>query len=347
MNDGIRIGRSTPWLIMALASGVASASLWLSVFLAPLFLIPLQVAFGRLGKKGAGLAVGSSILVLAPAEIWRVADVGRGIAALDILAALAFPLGAILVLILINGSFLERIPHSVRTLALGLIAGAIAAPAVASLLSDEGLRAALTQSISRLVERFVGVLPGTATAQQAPGGPPVGGYDAAALAASFDPAEMVTTTMNVFASCYAALFCLLFGGSWWIGSRLSGEGSAARRTAPPLSGFRAPRALVWPFLASLGLLLIVLYLKAGLAYRAIAWNLVLAMSLVYAAQGLGIVAHVFDRLRMPRGFRIAFAVAVLISAIGSPIGAALVAILPLLGVTELWIPYRNPKGVGA
>jgi hypothetical protein len=334
---------------MALASGVASASLWLSIFLAPLFLVPLQMAFGRLGKKGGGLAVVASILVLAPAELWRVFDVSRAIAPIDAFATLAFPIGAILALIIMNISYINSVSPTYRMLILGLLAGAIAAPAVASLLADEGLKTALTQSVAQLIDRFYGALPKASGSQPlpSPSSASSSSYDAAAFLAAFNPGEMVATTMNIFASCYAALFCLLFGGSWWVGSRISGEGSAARKSAPPLSEFRAPGALVWPFLASLGLLLLVLYFKAGLVYQAIAWNLVLAMSLVYAAQGMGIVTHLLTRLRVPRGFRIAFAALVLISAIGSPIGAAFVAILPLLGVTELWIPYRNPKGVGA
>jgi len=345
MNDGMRIPRSAPWHIVALASGVASASLWLSVFFAPLFLIPLQVAFGRLGKKGAGLAVAAAILVLFPSEIWRVADASKAIAPIDVVAALAFPIGAVIALVLMNLPVLKSVPPSFRMLGLGLAAGALAAPAVATILADEGLKTALTQSISQLMDRFMSALPKAADAQTAQGAVP--SYDAAALLAGLDPAQMVATTMKVFASIYAALFCLLFGGSWWIGSRLSGSVAATSAGAAPLSELRAPVALVWPFLASLGLLLGVLYFKAGLAYQAAAWNLVLAMSLVYAVQGVGIVAHFLTRLHMPKGFRIVFAILVLISAISSPIGAALVAILPLLGLTELWIPYRNLKGVGA
>lgn len=345
MNDGMRTPRSAPWHIVALASGVASASLWLSVFFAPLFLIPLQVAFGRLGKKAAWLAVAAAVLVLFPSEIWRVADASKGIAPLDVVAALAFPIGAVFALVLMNLPFLSRVPPSFRMLGLGLAAGALAAPAVATILADEGLKTALTQSISQLMDRFMSALPKAADAQATQGAAP--SYDTAALLAGLDPAQMVATTMKVFASCYAALFCLLFGGSWWIGSRLSGGKSVAGEAAAPLPELRVPGELVWPFLASLGLLLAVLYLKAGLLYQAAAWNLVLAMSLVYAAQGMGIVAHILARLRVPRGFRIAFAVLVLISAISSPIGAALIAILPLLGLTELWIPYRNLKGVGA
>ncbi|HUX38604.1 MAG TPA: DUF2232 domain-containing protein [Rectinemataceae bacterium] len=345
MTDGIRIGRSAPWSYVALAMGAASASFWLSIFLAPLFLVPIQLAYGRLGRRGGWLAIAVSILILVPGTIWRVLAAGGTIGFLDVVAGVAFPMAAIAAMAILNASFLGRVGPGYRILALGLAVGALAAPAVAALLSDAEVKAAITQSVAHIVQQFVGnfaAAPGV-TAK----GPAAGGYDMAAALASLDPAGMVDMTLKVFASSYAALICLLFGGSWWIGNRIAGEGSPGRRAAAPLSELRAPEILVWPFLGALGLLLIVLYVKAGSLAQAAAWNLVLAMSLVYAAQGMGIVSHVLRRLHVPGGFRIAFAVGVFVSAIGSPIGAVLLAILPLLGVTELWIPYRNPKGVGA
>ncbi len=347
MNDGIRIGRSAPWNYVALAMGIATASFWLSIFLAPLFLVPIQLAYGRLGRRGGWSAIAVSILILVPGTMWRMLAAGGTLQVLDVVAGLAFPLAAIAAMAMLNASFLGRIGPGYRILGLGLALGALSAPAVASLLSDAELKAAITQSVSHVVQRFVGnfaAAPGAASATQ---GPAAGGYDMAAALASLDPAGMVETTLKVFASSYAAILCLLFGGSWWIGNRIAGEGSPGRRATAPLSELRAPEILVWPFLGALGLLLIVLFFKAGALAQAIAWNLVLAMSLVYAAQGMGIVSHVLRRLHVPGGFRIAFAVGVFVSAIGSPIGAVLLAILPLLGVTELWIPYRNPKGVGA
>lgn len=347
MIDGVRTGRSNSWLIAALASAAASASLWLSVILAPLFLVPLQFAFGRLGRRGGWLATGAAVLLILPAELLRAVQGGSSSLPLDLAALLAFPLAAIAALLLFNAGFASAFRPGYRMLGLGLLLGALAAPAVASLLGDEELKGLLRDSVSRVLGRFTQAM---GAAGQAAGGAlpaPAQGYDAAALAAGLDPAEMVDSTLSVFASCYAALLCLLLGGSWWLGNRLAGEGSEGRRLAPPLNELRAPEALVWPFLAGLGFLLLVLFFKAGPLVRAIAWNLVLAMSLVYAAQGAGIVSHALRRLHVPGGFRIAFAALALLSATLSPVGAALLAILPLLGLTELWIPYRNSKGVGA
>ena len=104
---------------------------------------------------------------------------------------------------------------------------------------------------------------------------------------------------------------------------------------------------VWPFLASGAMLLLSLRFDAGTLARSIAWNLVLIFSCAYLAQGLGIVAHFLARWKVPNFLRIVTLAMATLSALTSPLGLAFAAILTLLGVTELWIPYRNAKGVGA
>lgn len=337
MAEGIRNDRVASWRIAAIAVGAASASLWLSVYLAPLFLIPVQLAYGKMGRKAGLLAIAASVIVLLPFEAWRAVDAGLGLGPADLAGILAFPLACLAAMAIINARFAERLRPLYRILALGVIVGIAAAPAVAFLLSDSAFKDALTRSVSALVSRFT--VDGGGISDKS--------YDVAASLAALDPAQLVASTLATFASCYVALICVLFGASWWVGNRLSGEGSEGRRHSPPLSELRAPDVMVWPFFASLGFLLVVLYFKAGFGFRAFAWNLVLAMSLVYTAQGMGIVSHFLRRMNVPGGFRIAFAVIAFASALLSPTGAFLLAILPLLGLTELWIPYRNPKGVGA
>ncbi len=80
---------------------------------------------------------------------------------------------------------------------------------------------------------------------------------------------------------------------------------------------------------------------------ATAWNCGLVITLVYAAQGMGVVSHYFNRWNTPRALRVVFA-ATLVAALATPVlGLVVAAVLPLLGVTEVWIPYRKAKGVGA
>jgi hypothetical protein len=340
MGDGVRIGRSDSFIFSALALGLMSASFYLSIVLSFAFLVPLQLAFGRLGKQGGNSAALLSGGIVALVQAWRLVTSGGSSLFLASLAGVAYPFLLILALLILNAAIWSKTAAVVKALIVSLALALLMAPAVALLVSDNDIRASMTESVQDLLAGLAG------TSTSAPSLASQG-YDGAAMLASLDPAEMVATTMKLFSSSFAALLFLLVGGSWWIGNRMAGEGSSGRRATPSLMELHLPEALVWPFLVSWALLLGILYLKPSPVLEALAWNLSLIFTLAYAAQGTGIVAHYLARWKVPRFIRIVLAISLLIGLTSSPLGTALVAIFPLLGVTELWIPYRNPKGVGA
>ena len=81
--------------------------------------------------------------------------------------------------------------------------------------------------------------------------------------------------------------------------------------------------------------------------RAAAMNCALVLAALYAIQGLGIVAHFLGRFNTPRPLRIAIAATAVLALVTSTMGVVLAVALPILGVTEIWIPYRKTKGDGA
>jgi len=339
MGDDVRIDRSRTFLISVFGAGLVSAGLYLSALLAFAFLLPLQFAFGRLGKGGGFRAAAISALVLTGTQVFFLAGSGTGFTAAW-LGSLGFPLLLILTLVVLNHGYATRLGPSVRLVTASLILALVLSPLVSSLLADGSLKAALldttkgfTEEIRKGIEAKIDI-----TAPE---------YDGAALMASLDPERIVDSSLRFFVSAFAGLVFLLIGGSWWIGNRIAGEGSLGRGEAVALRELRLPPELVWPLLASLTLLLATLAIDLGQLPRVVAWNLSIVFALAYAAQGAGIVAHHLERLKVPGFLRIALALTIPLSAISSPIGAGLVAILPVLGVTELWIPYRTKKGVGA
>ena len=340
MGDGVRIGRSDSFIFSALALGLMSASFYLSIVLSFAFLIPLQLAFGRLGKRGGNSAALLSGGIVAVVQAWRLFSGGGSSMFLATLAGVAYPFLLILAILVLNASIWNKTAAVIKALVVSLVLAILMVPVVSLLVNDGLIRASLTESIQKLLTSFAGTTKSSPSMSSE-------GYDAAALLASLDPAEMVATTMKMFSSSFAALLFLLVGGSWWAGNRMAGEGSSGRRETPSLMELHLPVALVWPFLVSWALLLGILYLKPSPVLEALAWNLSLIFTLAYTAQGTGIVAHYLARWKVPRFIRIVMAVSLLIGLTSSPLGTVLVAIFPLLGVTELWIPYRNPKGVGA
>jgi hypothetical protein len=323
--------------VRSAGEGLISGLFYLFVVFAPLFLVPVQIAYGRGGRRCGKIAAGMAAFVVAVAQAVRLAlggSFGLGLMA----ASVVPPIVLLAALVLLNAAFWSRSPATYRILAIAAICALALIPLIREIGRDEAF---LSSVESRIEEVFA---PIRAQEGRQPGDR---GYDASALAAALDPKALAATSLRVLASSYAGLLVLILGGSWWLGNRSAGPGSQGRSVAPALSAYRVPYALVWAFLASWAAVLATMFVRGLDALQTAAWNCALAFSLPYAAQGAGIASSFFDRWKMPRFTRVLIA-ATAIAALATPTAGTVVAIaLPLLGVTEVWIPYRTTKGVGA
>lgn len=337
MSDLVRTRRLDPLLAASLLAGAASGAIYFSLVLSFAFLIPLQMAFGRFGRRaGFGAALTAALAVVA-IQAYRGIRLGGAGSLLNLILGMAPPLVLIAALAAMNAAFWARIPGIYRILALVLAVSLLAAPGIAALKADAEFRGYLEARIQAVVDGLT-AQPGSLVSES---------YEVSALKANLNPATLVGQTLEVLASSFSALIFLLIGGSWWMGNRASGEGSLGRAASPALAECRLPYALVWPFLASWAAVFAAVYLGSEGVLRALAWNVALVLSLAYAAQGIGIASHYLKRWNTPRSLRFVLAGAA-IAALATPlVGTAVAAILPLLGFTEVWIPYRNLKGVGA
>jgi len=339
MSDEARNRHRIPSLLAAsLAAGAVSALLYLSVIASFAFLLPVQVAFGRRGRKAGMAAAAAAVLAtflgheLEGHPSGALAGPG-GLGGLDLLSLVLPPAVLLSALCLMNASFWEGRPKVLAGLAAVALCSLAAVPAIVAVGSDTGYRAYLEERLGSL---FAPLL---AQAGE--------GYEASALRASLEPKALVEQSLAVVRSTFAAFLYALLGASRWLGNRLSGPGTPGREASGPLAEYRLPYALVWPFLAAWTGVLAARYLAAPPALQALSWNLALVFSLAYAVQGIGIASHLMKRWNLPRSLRIALAATALLVVATPPAGTAAAAILPLLGVTEVWIPYRNLKGVGA
>ena len=314
-------------------AGLVSGTLYLSSALAPLYLIPIQIAHGQGGRKRGAISAVSAAVLIAIAIAVRLAREGA-LTAATLGASIAPPLVFLGALVLVNAPFWARIPATYRVLAVAAACALAAIPAVSGLGRDDGFA---TFMESRL------------KAAMAPIKEQVGdqSYDDSALAAALDPKALAAMTMKVLVSSYGAFLVLILGGSLWIGNRAAGWRNQGGARTVPLSAYRVPYALVWAFLAAWSAVLAALLTHANVAVQAAAWNCALALSLPYAVQGVGIASSFFNRWKMPRFTRIAIAATAIVALVTPTAGVVVAVALPLLGVTEVWIPYRNPKGVGA
>jgi hypothetical protein len=319
--------------LLAAAGGAAAGLLYASLALLPLSLFPVQLVYGRFGREKGILAAASAFIVASASQILRFALAGSfGFA--DIGALVATPLVLFGAIAAINLRIWERLPATYRILASAIVCALAALPAVIALGRDEGLVAGLTAQLGRTFEPILGQIGGDS-------------YEASALAAALDTRVLAEEAIRVFSSCFAAIIAFVLGLSVWAGNRLSGRGSPGREIAPPLSSYKAPYPLLWLFLGSWSTLLAAMLLRASGVLLAGLWNGALIFSLPFAAQGAGIAISLFAKWKLPRFMRFALTVTALL-ALFTPTSSLVVAIgLLLLGVTEVWIPYRNPKGVGA
>jgi hypothetical protein len=326
-----------------IAAGLASSFLYISIFLSFAFLLPVQIAFGRRGGRAGTAAAGISAAGIALAQGLRLAAAGAfgpgagpGAAGLSALAAGILPplvlLGA---LVLVNAPFGRAWAPSYRILGATALCALAALPVFITIGRDASITAYLEERIGALLAPLRSAVTSASD-----------GYEASALAASLDPKDLVAASLAMLRDSYAAILFFILAGSWRLGNRLSGAGSRGRTEAGAIDELRLPYPLVWAFLASWSLVLAAVLLRAPEAASAFAWNCALTISLAYAAQGFGIVTHLLKSWNTPKSLRILLAVIAVIS-LAMPLGIVVAASLPLFGVTEIWIHYRKPKGVGA
>jgi len=315
-------------------AGLASCLLFASLFLSFVFLLPVQIVNGRFGRRAGWASAGVAAAGIVVVQLWgTLSSATTGFWALDLASGALPPVILLAALSLINAPIWGLRTKPYRVIIVSMACALAALPFLLSIERDTSIASYLEGKIGSVLAPF------RSTSGE--------GYEASALAASLDPKELVATSMNTLRDSFAAIILVIIGGSWRLGNRLSGPGSGGRAETCPIEALRLPYPLVWAFLASWSLVLAAVVLRAGEALTAFAWNCAVVSTLLYAAQGWGIVTHLFKSWNMPRSLRLLMGAMAVIAFFTPTAGFVVAATLPLLGVTEIWIPYRKPKGAGA
>jgi hypothetical protein len=333
--------KSVSPLAAILVAGLLSGFFYSTAILGFALLIPIQVIYGRRGWKeglcASALALGVALLgQFLPAWIGGTPPleiVGKSGPGQFLLLAGLPPAVLLAALALMNAPFWKKGSDYARGYAGTALACLVAIPGIIELVHDSAFLSSFEEHLGSYLQPLLA---------QAGTGP-----EASALKAAFDVHTLAMTSVSVLESSFAALLLIWLEGSRWIGNKVSGAGSRGREEAVALADYRLPYLLVWPFLAAWTGVLGVSYFKLGLPWKAVAWNLSLVLSLAYMVQGLGIASHLMRRWNLPRSLRICIWVTACLLAITPPVGTFVLALVPILGVSEVWIPYRNPQGVGA
>ncbi|MGI6432496.1 MAG: hypothetical protein ACOXZ4_01330 [Sphaerochaetaceae bacterium] len=100
-----------------------------------------------------------------------------------------------------------------------------------------------------------------------------------------------------------------------------------------------PEFFVWFFLGSWSVVLATMFLQVTLL-QSLAWNIALAITMLYALQGISLVASVMQKRNPQASASRVFVLAILLLLIPGVNLIPLLA-LPLAGVSETWIKYRK------
>jgi hypothetical protein len=153
-----------------------------------------------------------------------------------------------------------------------------------------------------------------------------------------DSAAMVQLFWDYLFASFVFGYFLNLAGAWYVGDRIAARNRFDR--GRKLARFSLPDVMVWPLIASWAVVLAGRFAKLGYL-RAFALNAGLVLLALYGAQGLAIIATLMARRRAARGGQarwplFAFLLAMLVPALT----VAAMVVIPLVGVSEIWIKYR-------
>ena len=158
--------------------------------------------------------------------------------------------------------------------------------------------------------------------------------------------SLVSCVLLFFVCCQISLILArlsfrLFGKN--IQEKISGE--IKLNGINPLAGFHVNPMVIWVFSFSLLLVVITRTVKLEIP-EIILWNVLIICSILYLAQGLGIMQFFLVRPSFSPFLRMILVIAFVFLLFSPFINAFLLGGLVLLGIAENWLPLRVPKQSG-
>lgn len=304
-----------------LASGVLSGLFYASGFLAPAFLVPIQYVFSKEGKKEGLLSLPVSLVIIGLGNVLRLSNFE--IMELPVLLQTMIP--PVLLLATIGLANLLSIDAWKK-----LVAGAV----VLSVIFGSLLKASIGKpEVQQAVAGMIVQMLDSAGLQK---------LDVSAVAQTY-----VAPAVSVIFNCFGAVLWLMLAGSWWIGKRLGllkKSSSDQERIEKMKFFFNVPSWLLWPSIAAWALLLVVLYGHKTGVMAIIGWNASLAAASWYLIQGFNVISYFFQLKGMQHMTSFLLALLVVLIVLDSKVGLAVAMLVPVLGVSEVWLQYRLHKG---
>ena len=310
-----------------LGFAVIAIILYITGFLTFLFAVPLQML---LIKRGHRAYLMSSFAVLVAVIISALVNTrlmeNEELRQMLIFIELLFPV------MLMAGIFAMNLesPYRLRKLYLLLgvtgAVGLVSIPIIYWLLQSEVFMTAMSEQVDYVLSVLYG----------SPEAADTGGM----FSRLFNPEAMMETLKEVVLRNYLFSFFLLLTLNWRLGYGLGLRSRGIR--SPSLKSFSLPDKMVWILLLSWAGILGDIFFGAGvLGY--FVWNVGLIFLFLYGLQGMGIIQHFLSRAEMTRGLQLFIIVMIIVVLFIPFLNILLIIGIPIFGVSEIWIKYRQPK----
>lgn len=322
------------WTEIALVSVVSILLYEMNMLI--LFLLPLQVLFVRRGAEElfySGLFVITAVTVIGLLQLRQIEDAGlrRALMWLEFLLPLGFAGGLVGVNIpwsLEVGRYSVGTRKLERLLTVTAAVGLASIPVLVWLSRSEELSAVLRTQVE-MVRRYLEMTAGT-------GGEAVG----PTAGSSTDTESLVAFIRGLLLRNYLFAYYLVVCASWWLGTNI---GNRTRGASPrQLVDFRLPDWLAWPLIVSWAVVLLGIVTDTG-ALDFAAWNVGLVLLFTYAMQGIGILHALLERRGSGPGVKSLLGVALVVLLFWPGVNLIIIVGLPGLGVSEIWIKFRESR----
>ncbi len=154
---------------------------------------------------------------------------------------------------------------------------------------------------------------------------------------TFDPEFLYTFVLEVIKRGFLPSIVIQMGLSLYIGYQLIAKMDSKPKLQ--IHQFKVPEIMIWPFLIAWSLVLMTKFLELGIL-GIIGWNVGLSLAVVYFLQGISIFMFRMMKkgMKMRNGTIIVWTMILLILP-----GINILAMvgIPLIGISEIWIHYRD------
>ncbi len=159
------------------------------------------------------------------------------------------------------------------------------------------------------------------------------------ILAPFDPKTMYKMVIAVIERCVLPGFAIQLGFCILLANRVVEYRTKSKRIQ--FSKFKSPELMIWPFLISWAIVLLNNFIDLGML-GILGWNLGLGAALIYFIQGLTIVEFLLKKKQV-KLTKVTVVIWLVVILFMPGINILVLIGMPLLGVSEIWIHYRDDR----